>query len=96
MQPRVLHIDTPTAAEGKLETWLTERSNMNHLIKEHLNMAAHRMKSEGDKKRTEREFSVGYMVYLKLQPYVQSSVLPRSNHKLCFKYFGPYKILSKV
>jgi hypothetical protein len=31
-----------------------------------------------------------------LQPYVQSSILPRSNHKLCFKYFGPYKILSKV
>jgi hypothetical protein len=23
-------------------------------------------------------------------------VLPRQNHKLCFKYFGPYQILRKV
>jgi hypothetical protein len=69
---------------------------MNHLIQEHHNRAVHHMKSQADKKRTEREFSVGSMVYLKLQPYVQSSILPRSNHKLCFKYFGPYKILSKV
>jgi hypothetical protein len=69
---------------------------MNHLIQEHLNRAVHRMKSQADKKRTKREFSVGSMVYLKLQPYVQSSILLTSNHKLCFKYFGPYKILSKV
>jgi hypothetical protein len=25
-----------------------------------------------------------------------SSRAPRSHHKLCFKYFGPFKILSKV
>jgi hypothetical protein len=36
------------------------------------------------------------MVYLKLQPYIQTSVAPRSNQKLSFKYFGPYKILQKV
>ena len=54
------------------------------------------MKSQADKHRTEREFEVGDMVYLKLQPYIQTSVAPRSNQKLSFKYFGPYKILQKV
>lgn len=36
------------------------------------------------------------MVYLKLQPHVQSSVANRSNQKLSFKFYGPYKILQKV
>jgi hypothetical protein len=36
------------------------------------------------------------MVYLKLQSYVQSSVMARVNQKLSFKYFGPFKILERV
>lgn len=36
------------------------------------------------------------MVYLKLQPYVQTSVHHRSNNKLSFKFFGPYEILAKM
>jgi hypothetical protein len=35
-------------------------------------------------------------VYLKLQPYIQQFVARRSNHKLSFKFFGPYMILDKV
>lgn len=54
------------------------------------------MKDHADKKRYAQEFQVGYLVYLKLQPYVQLSVARRSNHKLSFKYFEPYKILQKV
>lgn len=54
------------------------------------------MKAQADKHRSERQFEVGDMVFLKLQPYIQTSVAPRSNQKLAFKYFGPFKILSKV
>jgi hypothetical protein len=35
-------------------------------------------------------------VYLKLQPYIQSSVVTQSNHKLAFKFFGPYKVLQRI
>ena len=36
------------------------------------------------------------MVYLRLQPYAQSSVVNRPCPKLVMKYFGPFKILSKI
>jgi hypothetical protein len=65
-------------------------------VRQHLLRAQQRMKSQADKKRSDRSFAVGDLVYLKLQPYVQSSLAPRSNQKLSFKYFGPYKIISKI
>ena len=39
---------------------------------------------------------MGDAVFVKLQPYVQSSVPRRANHKLAFKYFGPFLILEKI
>jgi hypothetical protein len=54
------------------------------------------MKHQADKDRSERSFEIGDMVYLKLQPHIQSSVAPRSNHKLSFKFFGPFQVLQKV
>jgi len=33
---------------------------------------------------------------LKLQPYVQSSLAPRANQKLSFKFFGPYSVVERI
>ena len=54
------------------------------------------MKKEADKFRSERQFAVGDFVYLKLQPYIQSSVSRRAYQKLAFKFFGPYRVLERV
>jgi hypothetical protein len=40
------------------------------------------MKKKADKKWPEHSFSVGNLVYMKLQPYVQTSVVHRANQKL--------------
>lgn len=36
------------------------------------------------------------MVFLKLQPHVQSSLAPRGNNKIIFRFYGPYRILQRV
>ena len=54
------------------------------------------MKAQADKHRSERQFEVGEFVYLKLQPYIQTSVAVQGNRKLTFRFYGPYQILEKV
>ena len=49
-----------------------------------------------DKHRTEREFAVGDMVYLRLQPYRQISAGGRRPQKISPLFFGPHQILQKV
>jgi hypothetical protein len=69
---------------------------MQSLIQQHLAHANNRMKMQADKNRTERSFLVGSWVYVKLQPYVQTSVADRASQKLSFRFFGPYLITEKI
>ncbi|XP_070007876.1 uncharacterized protein [Nicotiana sylvestris] len=54
------------------------------------------MKQFADQRRTEREFQVGDMVYLKLQPYRQTFIALKKNLKLSSKYYGLFQVISRI
>ena len=50
------------------------------------------MKWQVDLKRINREFEVGYWVFVRVRPYKQISLEISKNHKLVPKVYGPYQI----
>jgi hypothetical protein len=49
-----------------------------------------------DKHRIERSFEVGDLVFLRLQPYRQSSLNKSGAEKLKPRFNGPYRIMCRV
>ena len=66
------------------------------MLKENLQQAQNRMKHYADKLWSEREFIVGDWVYLRLQPYKQSSLALQRNMKLSPRFYGPFQVIEKM
>jgi hypothetical protein len=79
-----------------VDSKLRDRTTMLGLLKEHLQLARNRMKSQADKNRTEHVFQQGDWVYLRLQPYRQRSITLRKNLKLSPRFYGPFQILHRI
>ena len=54
------------------------------------------MKWFADKKRVDKSFAVGDWVYLRLQPYKQSSIQSKKFGKLAPRFYGPYQVVQNV
>lgn len=92
--PRTINYVPGTAKLEAVETSLKTRDQISMLLKHNLQCAKERMKYS-DLRRKEQSYEVGDQVYLRLQPYQQSSIEHRRNLKLTPRYFGPYQILQK-
>ena len=49
-----------------------------------------------DRKRIERSFEVGYLVFVRLKPYKKSTLKRSGEENLKPRFYGPYKIIRKV
>ena len=79
--PRFFGISaSDTIAPVDIQSWLDSQQLMIDSVRQDLLRVQQRMKHQADKKRTERVFAVDDVVFLTLQPYVQSSVVRRANH----------------
>jgi hypothetical protein len=94
--PRLLTYVPGTTQVDAVDEVLHTRQQILTLLQHNLQQAQQRMKKYSDLKCTERSFEVGQMVYLRLQPYKQSSVAARQNLKLSPRFYGPFTILRKI
>ena len=65
-------------------------------LRENLQQAQNQQKMYVDRHRIERAFEVDDMVFLRLQPYRQSTLKRGGAEKLKPCFYGPYRILRRV
>jgi hypothetical protein len=79
-----------------VDAMLGDREKVLELLKNKLLKAQAVMKEYADQKRIPHQFKVGDLVFVKLRPYRQNSVLGRRFHKLSKRYYGPFKLIKAI
>ena len=82
--------------DPKAKYWVEEIQEILKLLKDNLQVAQNQQKQYADKHREERTFQVDDLVYLRLQPYKQTSLKINGAKKLKPRYYGPYKVIQKI
>ena len=94
--PHLLTYVPGTSCVQAVHEYLQDRDTILRELRHNFSLARQRMKSQTGLKRREVSFEVGDYVYLKFQPYRQTSVAFRASMKLAPRFFGPYQIIGKV
>jgi len=95
-QPPPLHLPYLSGETQVEDGAMQRREAMIQMLKFFLLRAQHIMKVQADKHRSEREFTIGSWVWLKLQPYRQHSLQSRVNQKLFLVFYRPFQVGDKV
>ncbi|GJZ44771.1 ty3-gypsy retrotransposon protein [Tanacetum coccineum] len=85
--------DTSVAS---LDELLQSRQTILTQLHTNLQRAQLRMTNQANLKRSDVQFDVGDWVFLKLQPYRQSSLAHRKSNKLARRFYGPFQIAARV
>lgn len=96
LPPVFPHYTSGSSKVASINATLGDHQQLISHLKVTLECTRQRMTYQANKHRQEKEFQPGELVHLKLRIYCQSSVKKRSSHKLCKRYFGPFKILERI
>jgi hypothetical protein len=94
--PSVLSYMPGVSKVQAVDQTLTVRKAILCTLKENLVMDQNRMKQQTDQDRSEHKFVEGDQVFLRLQPYKQTSLKAEHCQKLAPKFYGPYTVLKRV
>jgi hypothetical protein len=75
---------------------LSDRAEILELLRKNLLKAQQVMKHNADAHRREVNYDVGTWVYVKLQPYRQTSLTGTKYNKLSKRFYGPFRIIERV
>jgi len=94
--PRLLGYVPGTTRVEVVDDVLRNREQILTLLQQNMKHAQQRMKRYADLQRTERELELGQMIYLRLQPYRQSTMGYHRALKLSPRFYGPFRVIHKV
>ena len=80
--PLLHHISIPCDTSSIIPSTLFEKDHMLQSLQKNMEKAQSRMKKYADANRTDRSFAPGDLVYLKMQPYWETSLGLRNALKL--------------
>eukprot|EP00253_Pinus_taeda_P033608 PITA_33608 len=80
----------------RAKIWIQESQDILRALKDNMATTQNQQKLYADKGRVERQFEVGDMVYLRLQPYRQSSLKQKGAKKLKPRFYGSYRVIRRV
>lgn len=94
--PTVINYLTRASVVEEVDKELQERDDLLRQLEENLNKASNRMKLQADKKRQDCELEFGDWVYLRLQPYRQSSLFGEAIKSLPNGSLGHTKLFKEL
>ena len=89
--PMVLQYHVGTSPVNEVDKVLLTINELLAQLNRNLAVATNSMKQTADKRRRDVQFHKNDLVFLKLQPYRQTSVFKRAH-----QIFGPYRVLEKI
>ncbi|KAI3756033.1 hypothetical protein L1987_55845 [Smallanthus sonchifolius] len=88
-----VHRDTNVEA---LDGEMCSKEEAITILRQTLHMGQNRLRQHANKHRSDRVFKEGSWVYLKLRPYIQSSLRMVGYNKFSPRYYGPYLMVQRI
>lgn len=94
--PSLIDYLNGTSSVGAIDEFLTDRTQLLHTLKENLHSVQNRMHNQTNSKCTDITFQLDDWIFLKFQPFHETSISRCQHQKLFKRFFRPFKIIETI